>query len=188
MVALLEKPMARQRFHPLTVEAYHALAEMGVMPEKTELLRGVIVEKMSKSPGHVQFTEWLADAFRALGLPSFVVREEKPLTCADSEPEPDVAIVRGTRSDFTKSHPHTAALTIEIALSSEELDREKTAIYAEARVEEHWLVLPEQRTVEVYRAPVNGLYTCCLTFTAESVLECASIPEFKVNLAELFAA
>lgn len=180
--------MARQRFHPLSVEAYHFLGESGAMPEKTELLRGVIVEKMSKSPKHVQFTEWLADAFRALGLPGFVVREEKPLTCADSEPEPDVAIVRGARADFGTRHPTTAVLTIEIAVSSEELDREKIAIYAEAGVEEHWLVLPDQKRIEVYRQPTNGQYATCEHFSEHDLLRSTTLPQFEVNLANLFAA
>jgi Uma2 family endonuclease len=186
MVSILEKPMARERFHRMTVATYHVLGEMGAMPERTELLRGIVFDKMSKSPKHVRFTEWLADAFRALGLSGLLVREEKPLTCADSEPEPDVAIVRGARADFEGKHPTTAALAIEIALSSEELDREKIAIYAEAGVEEHWLVLPDQQRVEVYRGPSNGQYTICNLFGPHDVLRSSAVPQFEVKLSELF--
>ena len=35
----------------------------------------------------------------------FVVRVEQPLTLSESEPEPDIAIVRGTRGDFRHRHP-----------------------------------------------------------------------------------
>ena len=37
---------------PLSVEAYHALGEMGLIPEKTELLYGQIFNKLAKSPYH----------------------------------------------------------------------------------------------------------------------------------------
>ena len=36
----------------LTTEQYHFLGEAVLIPEKVELLDGIIVEKMSKSPLH----------------------------------------------------------------------------------------------------------------------------------------
>jgi Uma2 family endonuclease len=84
---------------------------------------------------------------------------EDPLTFVDSQPEPDLAIVRGEEQDFTTSHPTTAELVIEIAIPSVALDREKAAIYAEAGVAEFWIVLPAERRVEVYRQPENGAYS-----------------------------
>src|SRR6266480_5689478 len=35
---------------PLSVKAYHALGEMGLIPKQTELLYGQVFHKMSKSP------------------------------------------------------------------------------------------------------------------------------------------
>lgn len=37
---------------PLGVKAYRALGELGLIPEKTELLYGQIFHKMPKSPFH----------------------------------------------------------------------------------------------------------------------------------------
>ena len=50
MPAILEIPEVRQRISPLTVEEYHRLDEFNENGRRTELIRGVVIEKMSKSP------------------------------------------------------------------------------------------------------------------------------------------
>ena len=79
------------------------------------------------------------------------LRIEQPLTLEDSEPDSDLAIVRGSRDDYRAAHPTTALLVIEVAISTEEIDRAKTAIYAVAEVGEYWLVVPARRQVVVHR-------------------------------------
>ena len=47
------RPAARgPEVYPLSVKAYHALGEMGFIPEKTELLYGQVFRRMPKSPFH----------------------------------------------------------------------------------------------------------------------------------------
>ncbi|MEK7674521.1 MAG: hypothetical protein AAB676_01635, partial [Verrucomicrobiota bacterium] len=46
---------------PLGVKAYHALGDLGLIPEKTELLYGQIFHKMSQSPLHSFLSEFLED-------------------------------------------------------------------------------------------------------------------------------
>ena len=48
----------------------------------------------------------------------------------------------GHPDDFRTAHPSTALLAVEVPVSTEDADREKIAIYAEAGVTEFWLVLP----------------------------------------------
>jgi Uma2 family endonuclease len=104
----------------------------------------------------------------------------------DSEPEPDVAIVRGCVQDYRTSHPSTAALVIEIAISSASFDRQKAALYAEAGVEEYWIVLPAERCVEVYRRPQDGVYLDQTTVAGGAALASERISGVRVNLAEIF--
>jgi len=51
-VAILEDEEIRKAAMPVTVEQYHLLYEAGIIHEKTELIEGVIIEKMPKSPRH----------------------------------------------------------------------------------------------------------------------------------------
>src|SRR5215472_1982750 len=141
MPAILDVPEVRQRVSPLTVEEYHRLDEFNERGRRTELVRGIIIEKMSKSPLHSSLAKRLYDLIAAMQPKGFVVRREDPITLADSEPEPDIAIVRGADRDFIQVHPNTAELVIEVAVSSPALDRANASLYAEARVAKYWIVL-----------------------------------------------
>ena len=89
--------------------------------------------------------------------------------------------------DFREHHPNTAALVIEIAISSVSLDREKASLYAEAGVEEYWIILPVERRVEVHRRPQDGSYLDHAVVEGETVLTCGSLPAIPVHLVELFS-
>ena len=187
MSAILELPEVRQRVSPLSVEEYHRLGEFNGHGKRTELIRGIVIERMSKSPLHFSLAKWLYGTL-ALMLPAgFVVRQEGPLTLSDSEPEPDIAVVRGGRADFLEAHPTTAELVIEVAVSSPALDRENASLYAEAGVKEYWIVLGGERQVEVYRRPENGRYQETLVVGVNDTLECSSVPGVRIQMAELFA-
>src|SRR5687768_15088951 len=150
MSPILEIPEVRQRVSPLSVEDYHRLGEFNENGRRTELIRGILIEKMSKSPLHAAIAKRLYDLIARILPQGFVVRREDPITLADSEPEPDIAVVCGNEADFFQAHPITAELVIEVAVSSPLLDRENASLYAEAGVKEYWIVLGAQRKVEVY--------------------------------------
>src|SRR5438105_1609776 len=80
---------------PLSVEAYHVLGEAGLIPKRTELLYGFVYHKMPKPPSHSFLVSRLTDLVRKFFPPGCLMRSEQPITCADSEPEPDVAVIRG---------------------------------------------------------------------------------------------
>jgi Uma2 family endonuclease len=184
--ALLELQEVRQRISPLSVEEYHRLGEYNERGKRTELIRGIVIEKMSKSPLH----RTLASLLYRLLLPQlpagFSIWKEEPLTFRDSEPEPDISVVRGGEKDFLKAHPSTAELLVEIAVSSPALDRANAALYAEAGVQEYWIVLASVRQVEVYRRPESGRYLEKHVVGVNEILECSSMPSVRIQVAELF--
>ena len=182
MNALLELPEIRQRVARISVEDYHRLGERPV-----ELLRGTIVEKMSKSPAHFTTVEDLREILTGQIQPGHLLRTEGPLTFSDSEPEPDLCIVKGAKSDFRKTHPTSAELVIEVAVSSLEVDRVKAHIYAEAGIPEYWIVRPEEKSIEVYRTPSPQGYAVPLIFKSPAVLESSAVRSVRVELAQLFA-
>ncbi len=182
---MLEIPEVRALVSPITVAQYHQFPELNENGFHTELIHGVVIEKMPKSPLHASIAKLLYDGLHASVPSGFSVRQDQPLTLRDSEPEPDVAIVRGSVHDYRTSHPSTAALVIEIAINSASLDREKASLYAAAGVNEYWIILPIERRVEVYRRPENGAYTDFTVAGDDSVLECVGLPGVGVRVAEL---
>jgi Uma2 family endonuclease len=188
MASVLENAAVREAALPISVEQYHQLGEAGIIRQNTELLHGVILENMVKSPEHSWLVQRLVDWLRD-GLPSgWLVRQEQPLTFDDSELEPDIAVVKGSSEDFRRQHPRTAALVIEVAISSESIDREKGRIYADAEVSEFWLVLPHLKSIEVQRAPAAGSYQRREVFRAGSTITPAELPVGGLSLSELFEA
>ena len=187
MSSILDLPSIRERLSRISVDEYHRQPERNGNGRCTELIRGLVIEKMSKSPRHEATIKRLFRIiWNAVGQ-SHVVSKDSPLTLRDSEPEPDIAVVAGHDDDFTAEHPHTALLVVEVAVSSTAEDRELAALYAEAAVSEYWIVLPAEHGIEVYRHPENGRYREMRLYTGSDVLDCASVPGVRVALGELFA-
>ena len=183
--AILDIPEVRQRVHRLSVDQYERFVELGAYGKQHELIRGLVIKKMSKSPLHGSISKRLYDFFLMRVPPDFSVRQERPLRLVDSEPEPDVAIVRGTDADYFDRQPTTAVLVVEVAISSAALDRENAALYAEAGVEEFWIVLPREKQIDVYRRPEAGVYRDVQTIR-DGALECSGLAGISVVLSELF--
>ena len=173
---------------PLSVETYHTLGELGLIPAKTELLYGQIYQKMPKSPFHAYLLQCLLELLRASVGPGFLVRTEQPITCADSEPEPGISVVRGEIADFRHAHPTTAELVIEICVSSHEYDRSKIRAYAQAGVKECWLVLGPEKQIELYRQPAGEQYAESAVHGPSGTLTSSAVPGFTVELDKLFVA
>jgi Uma2 family endonuclease len=186
MTSILDNPAVRQAVLPVTVDQYHRWGATGLIRENTELLRGIIVEKMIKSPLHSWLVQFLVERLRADLSAEFHVRQEQPLTFTDSEPEPDVAVVAGNPDAYRSTHPSSARLVIEIAVTSLELDREKAGVYAAAGVGEYLIIVPDQQCVEVYTDPQGSGYREVRTFRGGERIRLTSLPDVTVDLSALF--
>ena len=60
------------------------------------------------------------------------------------------------------------------------------SLYAEAGVEEYWIVLPVESRVERYGHPEGGIYLDRTVVEGDASLDCASIPGLRFRLADLF--
>ena len=134
--AILDLPEVRVRLRRWSVAEYVALTEDQPAFRHFELVRGFIVEKVPKGPLHTSLTDLACENLRHMVKAGLIVRQEAALRLKDSMPEPDAAVVQGTRRDFWRCHLTTAELIIEVAVSSVALDRENASLYAEAGVAE----------------------------------------------------
>jgi Uma2 family endonuclease len=135
---------------------YERLVELDVFRgEPIELIAGHLVVAEPQGAYHASALTRVDYALRAVLPPGWIVRVQAPVSLDDdSEPEPDLAIVRGRPGDYGQSHPTRPALAIEIAESSLEFDRQhKGSLYARARIEDYWIVNVVERVLEVYRDP-----------------------------------
>jgi Uma2 family endonuclease len=179
-------PVRGAEIWPLSVEAYHALGEARLIPEQTELLYGFIYQKMSKSPLHSYLLQVLQEFLHRLVPSGFLIRTEQPITCMDSEPEPDLAVVRGQACDFRETHPRTAELVVEVCVTSSDYDRSKLRAYASAGVKECWLVLAGQKQIEVHTQPQANEFSSRVVYGPHGQCVSATIPQVVVDLPALF--
>ena len=176
------------RRHRITVEHFYRMAEVGLFEDdaRVELVNGEIIDVPPMGSLHAGTLHRVASALSmALGARA-MVRQQLPLRLnEDSEPLPDIAVVKPRADHYTSSHPAPADtwLVVEIGDSTLRYDRDvKARVYARAGVPEVWVIdLPENR-VHVYRSPSNGKYG-----TAETVelgrLALTAFAGVEVNLA-----
>jgi len=141
----------------LTIDQYHVMIDQGILGEDdpVELLEGRLVGKMAKSKLHEVVLGLTADRLSEAG-PGWHVRSQSPATLADSEPEPDIAVVRGRRLDYLEHHPGAEGigLLVEVSDSSPARDEGwKLQIYAAAGVKEYWVVDLRRRRLRAYSEP-----------------------------------
>ncbi len=142
----------------LSVSAYHAMIDSGILgsDDPVELLEGWLVTKMSKNPPHRVATGLIHDALLAILPPNWFFDVQDPVTTDDSEPEPDLSLIRGTRRQYTQGHPIASDTALVIEVSDTTLYRDrgtKKRIYARAGFPEYWIVNLNDEMIEVYTLP-----------------------------------
>jgi Uma2 family endonuclease len=145
-------PMPVKRW---TVAEYHQMIENGTLKsgDPFELLEGWIVQKMSRKPPHELALDLSQEVLRALLPAEWRLRVQTAITTGDSEPEPDIVVVRNPARRYADRHPGPAdiGLLVEVAESSLTHDRTtKGRIYARAGIDNYWIINVVNRQVEVY--------------------------------------
>ena len=142
-----------------TRREYDQLIELGMLgtEDRIELIGGQLVVAEPQSAYHYTAIRLVAAAIAEAFGPGWDVRSEGPVALDDeSEPEPDVAVVRGAPMDYRDEHPARPVLVVEVALSSLAFDRaHKGSLYARAGLKDYWVVDLAHRALEVYREPVR---------------------------------
>ncbi len=167
----------------LSVSQYHAMLDAGIIDEDTqiELLEGILVAKMAKNPPHRISTKLIRQALENITPEGWYVDSQEPITLGNSEPEPDIVIVRGKTTDYRDRHPAASDIALVIEVSDATLERDRTIkqrIYARAGIAIYWILNLRDRQLEVYTQPINQAgsepkYEHCQIFQeAESVTVC----------------
>jgi Uma2 family endonuclease len=154
----LSRPMflADTQFHRLSVDDVYRMVEAGVLREedRVELIDGVLVDMTRPSPEHSAAVAWLTrHLVGAAGERE--VRVQDVLLVEGGFLVPDVMVIDPLPRD---RHPSTAALVIEVAVTTHRHDAWKAGRYTRAGIAEYWIVDLPARTVTVHRRPANDGY------------------------------
>jgi Uma2 family endonuclease len=174
---------------------YEQLVDLGLFRgDPVELIGGQLVVAEPQGSWHATAVGAADDALRAALPPGWIVRAQMPVALDDeSAPEPDVAVVSGSRADYRESHPRRPALAVEVADASLVFDRlHKGSLYARAGVQDYWIVNLIDRVLEVYRepgpdptAPHGWRYRSVAMLAPPSVVVPLALPAAPIAVADL---
>lgn len=174
-----------------TVEQYDQMIETGILTEdnRVELIRGEIVPKMAIGDAHSACVDRLNWRLNRAIAAQAIVRVQNPVVLADSEPEPDISVVK-FRADFYETgrpRPADVLLVIEVGDAIFERDRdEKAPLYAENGIPECWIIDLNSDTVFVHRGPQpDGTWTTVTTHGRGDTLTVAALPTVTVAVADI---
>lgn len=174
-----------------TREEFGRAVEAGVFrpDERLELLDGQIVSKMTHNAPHVACTHLVSDWLRTTLPDGWAVRTQAPISLGErSQPEPDVAVVRGSTRDFATQHPepHQIALLVEVSDSTLREDRRyKTSLYGAAGIGEFWIVDLNHRRLIVHLEPEHGEYRLIRVLRPEEEVAPIFAPDRRLQVNDL---
>jgi Uma2 family endonuclease len=138
---------------------YERLVDVGIFRpgENLELLDCVLVVREPQNAPHATAVRAVQEALRVAFGTAWDVRPQLPIALdADSEPEPDIAVVAGSYRSYRHAHPSRPTLVVEIADTTVIIDRRKGGLYARAGVPDYWIVNLIDEVLEVYRGPAES--------------------------------
>ena len=117
------------------------------------------------------------------------VRPDRPITLPehDSEPEPDIAVVRPLGRAYLDHHPYPGDVFWLIEYSDSSLAKdldEKRQLYAQAQIPEYWVVDLQQPQIVVFRNPGADDYRQTTNVTA-GVLTPLAFPDLRFSVQRL---
>src|SRR5262249_13845979 len=137
---------------------YNKPIEIAFFPPSApiELIGGALAVAERHGVEHKTGHRWTARALSGAFGPARDLRSTGPIDLdTGTGPERVVAVVCGSVEDYGHADPSRPVLTVEVAVSSLGVDRQrKGSLYARAGLTDYWVLNLVDRTLEVYREPV----------------------------------
>ncbi|APB32482.1 Uncharacterized protein conserved in cyanobacteria [Gloeomargarita lithophora Alchichica-D10] len=203
----------QEQMYRWTIQKYHQMIKAGIFETNNwvELLDGVITPMSAKGIPHVIISRWISDQLREkIGTKAYIITQDSIILIEqNSEPEPDIVIVKGSIFDYREHHPYPEdiELVIEVADSSLGIDKNiktsiytqakikeywiidkniKTSIYTQAKIKEYWIVDVQEQEIIVHQQPCRDFYEQIQVKKSQDELTVSAFPHVKFLVSELF--
>lgn len=174
-----------------TREEYHRMLDAGILAEDDaiELLNGQIFAMSPQRPPHTTATKRTYDYLKPLLLGGADVRSQSPIALSPaSEPEPDIAVVEIDVLEYSDRHPQPNEIFLLIEVADSTLTRdlgEKAKAYAQANVQDYWVVDVRERVIHVFRQPSGNTYQQKQILSEGDVLSLLAFPDINVAIDQM---
>ncbi|WP_319421702.1 Uma2 family endonuclease [Pleurocapsa sp. FMAR1] len=171
-----------------TVADYHQLIETGLLEGKpVELLEGELIEMSPEGIPHSYTNDSVVKYLRRTLRGLADVKESHPITLDNSEPEPDIVIVRLPEEIYKQHHPYPEDIYWLIEVSNRTLEKdlkEKTITYARNGIPEYWVIDLPNKKLWVFAQSEKSVYRQTKEFTTGTV-SLQSFPNVSIELKHL---
>jgi Uma2 family endonuclease len=184
-------PPAQTQRRRFDVAEYRRMAEASILGEddRVELIEGEIIEVAPMGSRHAACIRRLAALFGQSAGSASIISTQCPVRLDEnSEPEPDVALLRPREDFYSREHPGPAdvLLVVEVSDASAEYDAGvKLPLYARAGIPETWLVDLSADTVEVHSLPAPDRYRKTLRARRGETLRSETVPGLEIAASDV---
>ena len=156
---------------------------------RVELIEGELIDMAPIGSLHASVVATLSGLFfRQVGSEALVWTQNPISIPPDSEPQPDIALLRPSADRYRGSLPtaNDVLLLVEVADTTLQYDRAvKLPLYATHGIREVWILNLPDRVLEMYREPQTGAYRVKLERVATDLASPLALPTVRVDLSEM---
>ena len=168
---------------------YHQMIESGLLQNRqVELIYGEIIEMSPEGAPHSSFCSEVSEYLRRVLGNLAKVREAHPITLSDnSEPEPDLALVRNRSTRYRDRHPYPEDIFWLIEISDSTLAKDlgiKKDLYASAGIAEYWVINLQESVLIVFSDPTAAGYQSTTSFTS-GMISPGAFPDISIDVQQL---
>lgn len=172
----------------LSLTDYHRMGEAGILREddRIELIQGELIEMAPIGSRHASMVSHLTYVLAdATGTTAFVWAQNPIALPPDSEPQPDIALLKPRTDRYAGSLPGPAdvLLLVEVADTTLAYDRDvKLALYAQHGIPEVWIIDVQAGLLSIHRDPSPQSYQRVLSPGKTEAISLAMLPDVTIDL------
>lgn len=173
-----------------SLDDYHQMIETGILDDRAvELINGEIVEMSPEGVSHSFYCRETVKYLRLMLGERAEVSEAHPIVLPNnSEPEPDIAILKTPYTLYKNRHPISSDIFWLIELANATLVKDlgvKKDLYARSGILEYWVMNLQTSALVVFRDLTADGYqsATCITSGAISPL---AFPDISFEISRLF--
>jgi Uma2 family endonuclease len=173
-----------------SLDDYHQMIASGLLDDRSlELINGEIIEMSPEGVAHSFYCRGTAKYLRSILGERAEISEAHPITLPDdSEPEPDIAIVKTPDTLYQHRHPLPADIFWLIEIANSTLAKDlgvKKDLYAQVGIPEYWVMNLQTSELVVFRDIIANEYRSAVCLSSGNISPKA-FPEISIEILGLF--
>lgn len=166
-----------------SVADYQQMRKLGILDyHNCELINGVIWDMAPEGEVHRFLNHRGVKYLRSLMQGKAEIFEAHPITLADSEPQPDIAVVRLPDTRYLQHHPYPEDIywLVEVADTTLAYDMTtKRQLYAQAGISEYWVLDVTRKQLTIFKDLQQGDFVTQTTMN-QGIIHPVAFPDVAV--------